>query len=97
MLELDLRPKYKFMGDLLGDLCVQQDGLQALMDFIADGKTIMLLCNEECPGDCHRHAAIAVPLLGKIDALHVYRNEIILASELDRSIRDNDYYSFTTM
>jgi len=59
----------------------------------------------ECaaPGDCHRHHLIAIPLLARdVDLVHVYsprgeEPELIRASELRRSIDDDDEYAYETI
>lgn len=60
----------------------------------ADRKTLMLVCKETAPGSCHRHKAIAVELLERgIDCHHLFENEIVPASELQKSF-DNERYDY---
>jgi hypothetical protein len=61
------------------------------------GRRVLLLCLEAAPGDCHRHRAIALRLLPAIDVAHVYGDEVILASELERAILAHDDYAFTPL
>lgn len=43
-----------------------------------------LLCKEEAPWNCHRHHAIAVPLLREnVDCVHIYQHQLIQASSLE--------------
>jgi uncharacterized protein (DUF488 family) len=49
----------------------------------------ILLCQEEAPGDCHRHELL---IHFGLNGRHIYRDELVLASELAASIReDRDY------
>jgi hypothetical protein len=49
----------------------------------------ILLCMEEAPGDCHRHR-ICLDLA--LDAHHIFRDELIHAAELARSVALDDAY-----
>lgn len=86
-----LGPFYVFKGDQLGGRApgVTPAGIEWLKKF---DQNIMLLCMEEAPGDCHRHHDIATRLLPSIDVTHIYQNELIQASALQRAIdNDTDY------
>lgn len=90
-LEDALGPFYVFKGDHLGGRApgVIIEGLNWLKTF---SHNTMLLCMEEAPGECHRHHDIATRLLPSIDVTHIYQNELIKASELQRALdEDNDY------
>jgi hypothetical protein len=56
----------------------------------------MLMCAEEAPADCHRHGDIAVPLYSyyEVDCLHVFQDELIRASDLERSLREGGPYPY---
>lgn len=43
-------------------------------------RTVLLMCMEHDPADCHRHAAICAPYFP--DAIHIYGNELIRARDL---------------
>lgn len=86
---------YEWAGDRLGGRGngPTPEGLEWLTSL---DNNAMLLCLETAPGECHRHHTIAVPLLTRgIDCLHVYREEIVAASELQRSIDADDNYDWT--
>lgn len=52
---------------------------------------VILMCMEEAPGDCHRHCDICAPYFPK--ALHIFRDEIVTASDLEKSLQqDSDYH-----
>ena len=72
-------------------------GLLWLMEKAQAGRRVLLLCLEAAPGDCHRHRAIALRLLPAIDVAHVYGDEVIFASELERAILAHDDYTFTPL
>jgi len=85
--------KYRWEGTLLGGLGkgVHASGLANLRALSDQGKRLLLICLEEAPGDCHRHRMIARRLLPDREVLHIYRDEVVTASELERSIRDESY------
>jgi len=72
-------------------------GLAWLQDKAEAGRRVLLLCLEAAPGDCHRHRAIALRLLPAIDIAHIYGDEVILASELERAILAGDDYTSTPL
>ena len=84
------RIAYTGMGHLLGGRNggPTPHGLQWLRDTTKAAEPVMLLCKEESPGDCHRHHAIAVPMYERfgIDCLHVFRSQIVKASELQHCL-----------
>lgn len=67
-------------------------GLRALAETQEEGPdeapNLLLLCLEEAPGECHRHHRIAVPLARDfgVDVTHVYRDELVIASDLQTSM-----------
>lgn len=70
---------------------------KAGLDYLAtlpDSPNVLLLCKEESPAACHRHRDIAIPLYRKhgLDCTHIFRDELIRASELQSAIdEDRDY------
>ena len=91
-LAASLGSRYEWKGDYLGGRGKGPSpaGLDALA---REPRRVLLLCLEESPGDCHRHRAIAVTLEARgVPVWHVYRDELIRASELQRSIDDGDDY-----
>lgn len=55
---------------------------------------LILLCQEEAPGDCHRHK-IALQLSGPV--AHIYRGEVVMAEELERSEREDSDYAWSPL
>jgi uncharacterized protein (DUF488 family) len=92
--------RYQWRGDCLGNRGtnhVTENGLNWLRDASeVQGRTLMLMCMEEAPGDCHRHFQVAMGLLerGWGDVRHIYQDEVVSASELERSIREKRDYCF---
>jgi uncharacterized protein (DUF488 family) len=95
-----LGTRYEWRGRELGGL---GDGPQAAAIEVlaasarAKSRNVALLCKEEAPAACHRHSDIAVPLLKKhgIDCVHVFQDELVLASELERALQTNsDRYAY---
>lgn len=93
---LSLPEIYEWHGDKLGGKPgdMKQTGIELLQSYIDEQKTVLLLCLEEAPGDCHRHQQIAKRLLPHIDVLHIYRDEVVAASELERALRENEEYEY---
>jgi uncharacterized protein (DUF488 family) len=87
-----LTGRYEWRGDVLGGRGhgPQLSALRALLD---DSRTVLVMCQEEAPGDCHRHYAIGLPLARMgATVTHVYRDELIEANELQRAMdEDRDY------
>lgn len=98
--------KFVWKGDILGSAAGKKmtDGLRWIKENlkpIPSSKSkprVLLLCKEESPNS-HRHTHISMPLLrsNHIDAMHIFDNEMILASELQRSIDKDDTYEFTRL
>jgi hypothetical protein len=88
--------RYQWRGDVLGGRGdgPTAEGLNALTtppEALFGHPNLVLMCMEEAPGECHRHHAIAVPLLDLgIDVQHIYRDEIVLASALQEALDDPD-------
>lgn len=67
-----------------------------------EGASVILMCQEYNPGDCHRHNAIAYDLLNthQIDALHLIYTakneadsvEVVKASDLETALENDDEY-----
>lgn len=96
--------EYRWEGDRLGGIKpgkpgTTREGLDWLADFsIANNPLIMCVCH--APGTCHRHVMVASPLLKrnpKIDCIHIFEDQLILASELERSIREDDEYTYRSL
>lgn len=51
---------------------------------------VILMCMEEAPGECHRHTDICAPFFPQ--ALHIFRNEIIVCSELEKALSSDSAY-----
>ncbi len=88
--------RYRWHGDLLGGPggggAVTETGLGLLRTWHREGQNLVLMCQEHAPAECHRHTDIALALIPDIDVVHIFANELVLASELERSMRDdNDY------
>jgi uncharacterized protein (DUF488 family) len=54
----------------------------------AEHATLILLCMEEAPGDCHRHHAICGPHFP--EAIHVFRDEQFTAGALQAALNAGD-------
>lgn len=80
---------YVWHGDLLGGRTLSQKGINRLVNLDEQSeRSQLLLCSEEAPGECHRHKIA----LKCGEALHVYRNEVIDAHDLEEAIKhDVDY------
>jgi uncharacterized protein (DUF488 family) len=78
--------QYFWMGDTLGAFTpISKRAIRLLAEESASRP--MLMCKEDSPGNCHRHHAIAVPLLALgIDCIHVFEDKTLLASELQASV-----------
>jgi hypothetical protein len=53
----------------------------------------LLLCMCHAPGDCHRHIDICDEAFPK--AVHIYEDELILASDLSKAERDDTDYDIS--
>lgn len=61
--------------------------------WLATQSSVLILGAAEAPGDCHRHHEIALALLPLgIDVVHLYRDEAVNASELQRAIEQDTTY-----
>ncbi len=78
--------RYVWQGPDLGNKPpvgdVTAGGLRYLCGCVDIGHRIMLMCLEEAPGECHRHIRIATALLPAIDVVHVFRDQLVKASDL---------------
>lgn len=71
------------------------EGIDRLAD---ETRRVVLVCREEAPGVRHRHSGIALPLLARgIEVLHVYQDQVVTATELQRAIDEDDEYAFTDL
>jgi hypothetical protein len=92
---------YQWKGDALsGGRTAEkdrEDGLKWLIGQITAGKNVMLMYPSENPGACNRHFVIAMDLLKRgVDCIHVFDNQLILASEFQASIEEERDYRFKT-
>lgn len=104
-----LGPRYEWRGDMLGGRYLDL-GRKTLRTEWTVGtlwlaersqrENLLLLCLEQCPGDCHRHAlSVGVARdLGHGTCFHIYtaegESEVIDVLELERSTRAGDDYAF---
>lgn len=65
---------------------------QALVDLALEERNVILMCQEEAPGECHRFHKIAVPLLQAtgLDVVHIYQDELIDTSDLLAAIEADE-------
>lgn len=95
-----LGARYEWKGEILGGDGARglvlgglplPDGIDYLEREHAAGRRMLLLCLEEAPGECHRHASIAVPLAARgVEVLHIYREELVSARALQESLESPD-------
>jgi uncharacterized protein (DUF488 family) len=80
-LEAALGPRYEWHGDKLGGRPgPTADGLAWLA---RQTRSVLLLCLEEAPGDCHRHHAIGAPLAQRgVEVRHICKDQVFTAAEL---------------
>jgi hypothetical protein len=92
-LEAALGSRYEWHGATLGNKGAHAVTLEGLAELAAEARHVILLCQEEAPGECHRHHQIALPLVAQgVHVMHIYRDEIIDAAELERAaVSDDDY------
>lgn len=65
-------------------------GLDWIEGQVRAGAALLLLCQEETPGDCHRHHKIARPLAARgFDVVHIYRDELISAASLQAALDED--------
>jgi uncharacterized protein (DUF488 family) len=92
-LERALGDRYEWREELGGG-AVKAYALRALCE---RKDTLLLMCLETAPGDCHRHQDIGVPLAGVgVEVRHIFEDQIVTATELQRSLEagDDDEYEF---
>lgn len=83
---------YEWHGDTLGGLGTMFKPVSPGIIKLKERQTpVILLCQEESPGDCHRHNIVMT--LGE-KALHFYRDEVIDSRELHRSLLEDTDYEF---
>lgn len=85
-----LGERYEWRGDGLGG---RGNGPTAagLAALAADPRRLLLLCQEEAPGDCHRHHRIAVHLAASdLMVWHIWREEAIPAAGLQAAMDTDD-------
>ena len=90
-LEAALGPLYQWHGDTLGGKgqSIDQRGVTAIAAIKT--KNVLLMCMEEAPEHCHRHHTICG--LHFPDAVHIYRDQLIVASDLQAAIdADSEEY-----
>lgn len=80
-LEAAVQGRYVWKGrDLGGRSAIKQSGIQWIRAQ-RERTSLVLLCMERAPWECHRHLTICGPHFG--DAVHIYGDELIRASELE--------------
>lgn len=90
---------YRWEGHHLGGMKPGKPGTTpAGLNWLActqdTSRRVLLLCVCQAPGNCHRHVLIAKQMISVygIDCRHIFQDHMVRASELDRSIRDDDDY-----
>ena len=89
-LETQLGLRYEWRGDRLGG---RGDGpTKAGLDELAgETRTVMLMCLEHLPGDCHRYHAIALSLAARgVDCWHVVADEVLETAEVTRALASDE-------
>lgn len=107
-LEALLGERYVWRGDQLGGLPPSwRDGrplpkaTSAGIDWLVTGehnittspRNVILMCQEEFPGDCHRHLTIARALLRESISLavwHLHEEDVVSSEQLDRALRADE-------
>jgi uncharacterized protein (DUF488 family) len=80
-----LGKRYLTMGENLGGRTpITAASIATLRTVAAERNDVILLCLEEAPGDCHRHATICSAHFP--EAVHIYRDELFTARALDLAI-----------
>lgn len=90
-----LGPSYEWHGDKLGGLDGgwTDAGLALLRRHLDAGESILLMCAEEMPMDCHRHGvALALPKRYGRWHIIVSANETVEAGALERATLDGVDY-----
>lgn len=96
---------YEWHGKTLGGrafLAGSEDWIEAPLEILepiaerSKKENLILLCACFRPWECHRHNEIAAPLLAStsVDALHIYGDQLIETSELNRSLTDGKPYDY---
>lgn len=96
---------YERHGKTLGGrafLAGSEDWIEAPIEALqpiakrAKKENLILLCACWQPWECHRHNEIALPLLAatSVDALHIFGDQLITTSELQRSMADGKPYNY---
>lgn len=95
------RTRFVAGGHMLGgrDGGPTEAGFKYLRSIEDGGHVSLLMCAEHAPGDCHRHSTIALPMWRRfnIRVYHVCDEEVILASELERSRVEGDDYEYVPL
>jgi hypothetical protein len=82
-LEAALGDQYEWHGNILGGFNnITRTGVTMLRNR-QEHETLLLVCMEEAPGECHRHNGICHPHFP--EAVHIFRDELILARDLQDS------------
>lgn len=91
-LEALLGARYEYRGNKgLGNRhpnYVTDAGIAWLAEQEKQGRTLIIMCQEHSPADCHRHHQIACQLLWshEVHALHICDDEVIDAAELEAAL-----------
>lgn len=74
---------------------IADQAIAALASSAVRGRPLLLMCQEHAPAECHRHYEIALRLLPfGVDCQHICADEIVVASELQRSLDSGDGYEY---
>lgn len=97
-LEQLLQSRYTWQGDRLGGLHHLHDARalwpSGLSHMLAAVRRPMMMCQCREPGGCHRHM-LALHLAGQapdVEVVHLFNDEAIRATELQRAIVDGNEY-----
>jgi hypothetical protein len=77
-----LGDRYEYRGDRLGGHGATTPA--GIAELGRERRTVLLMCKEESPGECHRHHAICGPHFP--DAIHIFREELLTAASLQAAI-----------
>jgi hypothetical protein len=83
--------RYRYVGDRCNADSIKLGAMQRLA---AMTENVLLLFEEPSPGNCKRHEGLAMEMWNRFElpVTHIFCDDLILATELQRSIReDNDY------
>lgn len=81
---------YEWRGDRLGGRG-KGPTANGLAELETESRTVLLMCMEHLPGDCHRYHAIAAPLAKRsVECWHVVGQECIETKQVARALASSD-------